>query len=411
MNDFTSTPSGALVSTCALGALMLALILWRTSQGARERARERARIWGEIKRPDMEARAQRKADARASGARADARLRITLLSAVALVALAATNLSAHATITAIQRIGLTSVDAAISAVIVFEAWLAILGALSLRHITKGDGFNRYEAGVWTMASLMGTIAWWGGGSPIFALWPLLAAVAWHVVITFGRPHKPSALVVWWRLKRGRATSQDASAVLTERLITLIVNTAYAANVGPKITRAFYKRAYDRAWARADALGILTPEVRARIQTRIAARYVGARALAPEAVAHMNPWNERASMSARTHSARAVRPVSAPPARALEVSAHVPDDARALTEDAHASEEVRAPKRTENAPKKDDVLAAIDAQDIPAEAKACMKEFVVTTGMLPQQKWIAAATGKSIGHAGKWLTPVRKALGY
>jgi len=411
MEDFTSTPEGALLSACALGALMLALILWRTAQGARARASERARAWADIKRPEWEARAQRKADARASGARADARLRITLLSAVALVALAATNLSAHATITAIQRIGLTSVDAAISAVIVFEAWLAILGALSLRHMTRGEGFNRYEAGVWTMASLMGTIAWWGGGSPIFALWPLLAAVAWHVVITFGRPPKPSALVVWWRLKRGRATSQDASAVLTERLITLIVNTAYAANVGPKITRAFYKRAYDRAWARADALGILTPEVRARIQTRIAARYVGARALAPEAVAHMNPWNERASMSARTHSARAVRPVSAPPARALEVSAHVPDDARALTEDAHASEEVRAPKRTENAPKKDDVLAAIDAQDIPAEAKACMKEFVVTTGMLPQQKWIAAATGKSIGHAGKWLTPVRKALGY
>jgi len=410
MEDFTSTPEGALLSSCALGAIMLALILWRTSQGARARASERARIWGELKRPELEARAQRKADARASGARADARLRITLMSAVALVALAATNLSAHATITAIQRIGLTSVDAAISAVIVFEAWLAILGALSLRHMTRGEGFNRYEAGVWTMASLMGVIAWWGGESPIFALWPLLAAVAWHVVITFGRPHKPSSLVTWWRLKRGKATSRDANTVLTERLITLIVNTGYAANVGPKIARGFYARAYDRAWARADALGILTPEVRARIQTRIAARYVGARALAPEAVAHMNPWNERASMSARTH-ARAVRPVSAPPARALEVSAHVPEDARALTEDPHASEELRAPSRTTGTRTKDDMIAAIDAEDIPAEVKASMQEFVATTGKLPSQKWIASATGKSIGHAGKWLTPVRKALGY
>ena len=412
MNDFTSTPSGALVSACALGALMLALILWRTSQGARERARERARIWGEIKRPDMEARAQRKADARASGARADARLRITLMSAVALVALAATNLSAHATITAIQHIGLTSVDAAISAVIVFEAWLAILGALSLRHMTRGDGFNRYEAGVWTMASLMGVIAWWGGGSPIFALWPLLAAVAWHVVITFGRPHKPSALVVWWRMKRGKATSKDASEVLTERLITLIVNTAYAANVGPKITCAFYKRAYDRAWARADALGILTPEVRARIQTRIAARYVGARALAPEAVAHMNPWNERASMSARTSNARAVRPVSAPPARALEVSAHVPDDARALTETSARVEEVRAPAPVVSTHSVSDLIEAIkEHSTAPANMKAWMLEFVEKNGKLPTRKELAVPAQRAPGHVARWITPVRKALGY
>jgi hypothetical protein len=412
MNDFTSTPSGALLSACALGALMLALILWRTSQGARARARERARIWGEIKRPDMEARAKRKADARASGARADARLRITLMSAVALVALAATNLSAHATITVIQGIGLTSLDAAISAVIVFEAWLAILGALSLRHMTKGEGFNRYEAGVWTMASLMGVIAWWGGGSPIFALWPLLAAVAWHVVITFGRPHKSSALVTWWRMKRGKATSQDASVVLTERLITQIVNHAYAVNAGHKWMRALHERAYDRAWARADALGILTPEVRARIQTRIAARYVGARALAPEAVAHMNPWNERASMSARTHNARAVRPVSAPPARALEASAHVPDDARALTEDARASENARAHVPAVSAHGAQDLIDAITAySDAPEQIKEWMRTFVQTNGKLPNRNEVATAAQRSPGHVARWITPVRKALGY
>jgi len=404
MNDFTSTPSGALVSACALGALMLALILWRTSQGARARASEKARAWSEIKRPDWEARAQRRADARASGARADARLRITLMSAVALVALAATNLSAHATINAIQHIGLTSLDAAISAVIVFEAWLAILGALSLRHMTRGEGFNRYEAGVWTMASLMGVIAWWGGDSPIFALWPLLAAVAWHVVITFGRPHKPSALVVWWRMKRGKATTRDASAVLTERLITQIVDHGYAANVGHKWMRALHERAFNRAWARADALGILTPEVRARIQTRIAARYAGARALAPEAVAHMNPWaDERASMSART--VRAVRPVSAPPARALEVSAHVTDDVRALTEDARASETV-------NAQGVQDLIAAItDYFAGPEEMRAWAQAFVQTNGILPNRKHLAEASRLSEGNCGKWMTPVRKALGY
>jgi hypothetical protein len=297
-------------------------------------------------------------------------------------------------------------------VIVFEAWLAILGALSLRHMTRGEGFNRYEAGVWMMASLMGVIAWWGGGSPIFALWPLLAAVAWHVVITFGRPHKPSALVTWWRMKRGKATSQDANTVLTERLITQIVNHAYAANVGHKWMRALHERAYDRAWARADALGILTPEVRARIQTRIAARYVGARALAPEAVAHMNPWNERASMSARTNNARAVRPVSAPPARALEVSAHVPDDARALTEDERASETQSAPPVVVSAHGAQELIDAVTTYFAgPEKMKAWTQTFVKTNGILPNRKHLAEASRLSEGNCGKWMTPVRKSLGY
>jgi hypothetical protein len=338
-------------------------------------------------------------------------LRIALLSAVALGALAATNLSAHATIAAMQRVGLHSVDTAISAVIVFEAWLAILGALSLRHMTKGSGFNRYEAGVWTMASLMGVIAWWGGGSVIFALWPLLAAVAWHVVITFGRPHKQSPLVTWWRLKRGKATSQDATEVMTERLITLIVNSAYGFNAGPKIMRGFYKRAYDRAWARADALGILTPEVRARIQTRIAAKYVGARALAPEAVAHMNPWNERASTSARTH-ARAVRPVSAPPARALEASAHVPDDARALTEDARASETASAHAPATRALSVSAMIKAItEHSPAPADMQEWMFDYVKKNGKLPTRNELAVPAKRVPGHVARWITPVRKALGY
>jgi hypothetical protein len=412
MNDFTSTPEGALLSACALGALMLALIVWATTRTARARASEKARAWAELKRPDWEARAQRKADARASGARADARLRVTLMSAVALVALAATNLSAHATITAIQRIGLTSVDAAISAVIVFEAWLAILGALSLRHMTRGDGFNRYEAGVWTMASLMGVIAWWGGDSPIFALWPLLAAVAWHVVITFGRPHKTSPLVTWYRMKRGKATSRDASAVLTERLITQIVNHGYAANIGARALRSLHERAFNRAWARADALGILTPEVRARIQTRIAARYAGARALAPEAVAHMNPWNERASMSARTHNARAVRPVSAPPARALEESAHVPGDARALTETSAHVEEVRAPAPVVSAHPVSELIDAIkEHSPAPVDMKAWMLEYVEKNGKLPTRGELAVPAQRVPNHVARWITPVRKALGY
>jgi len=402
--NFTSTPAGALIFSCALGALMIALILWRTSMSARARHAEKARTWAALKAPEWEARAARKRERRESGARADARLRIALLSGVALVALAATNLSAHASITALHRVGLHSLDTAISVVVVFEAFLAILGALSLWHMTKGEGFNRYEAGVWLMAALMSTVAWWGGGSVIFALWPLLAAVAWHVVITFGRPHKPSALITWWRLKRGKATSQDATTIVTERLITRIVNAGYAANVGPKLTRSLYRRAFDRAWAEADALGILTHEVRARIQTRIAARYVGARALAPEAVAHMNPWNERAQ-SART--VRAVRPVSAPPAPVVEMSAHADTDERAPEVVESAPARIVLPGAHTTA----EMIEAVSTHFTgPAELVEWIEKFIRANGQLPTRNDLAIPAKKSPGHVARWMMPVRKALG-
>lgn len=408
MNDISTTPEGALITACALGALMLALILWRTSMSARARASERARIWGELKRPELQARAQRKADERASGERTQRRMRSSLMSAVALVALAATNLSAHATIIAMGRVGLHTLDTAISVVVVFEAFLAILGALSYWHMHHGTGFNWYEAGVWAMASLMGSIAAWGGGSPIFALWPLLAAVAWHVVITFGREHKTSALIVWCRMRLGKATTRDASALLTERMITRIVNHAYYANVSArKLMRTHHEHTYDRAWARADALGILTTEVRARIQTRLAARYAGARALAPEAVAHMNPWNERASMSARTN-ARAARPVSAPPAIMSDMSAHDSDDARALNAERAL---MSAHEKPVSAPADVDVIDVLTAHfKGPDTAKAWAVEFFRTNGQLPNRNHLAAAFGGSAGNCGKWMTPVRKELG-
>lgn len=391
--DFTATPAGALITACALGALMLALVIWTTTKGARARAAEKARIWGELKRPELEARAARKREARASGARSRARIRGALMIAVALVAVGATNLSAHGTLDMIARAGLSSLDAQIAVIVVFEMFLAILGALSYWHMHHGDGFNRYEAGVWAMASLMGTLSWWGAGSMIFALWPLLAAVAWHMVITFGREHKTSALVTWWRVKRGKATSQDANAVMTERLITRIVNHGFAANEGARIARRARSRMFDRAWADADALGILTSEVRARIQTRIAARYAGASALARDAVAHMNPWNERASGS---RTARAVRPVSAPPAPVVEMSAHEDTDERA--EDTH----VRVP-----------ALTLIDAVRThfagPGDALVWAVEYVQTNGELPTGKHLAAAFKLSEGNCRKWVTPVRKAL--
>lgn len=403
MNLNITPEQGSLMSALALGALMLIVILLVTTRGARARAQEKARAWAEIKRPDWEARAARKAEERASGARTRARIRGALMLAVALVALGATNLSAHGTITMIQRAGLESLDAQIAVIVVFEMFLAILGALSLWHMNHGTGFNKYEAGVWAMASLMGGMSWWGTGSAIFALWPLLAAVAWHLVITFGREHKTSALVTWWRMKRGKATSQDASALLTERLITRIVNHGYAANEGARILRKIRERAFDRAWADADALGILTPEVLARIQTRIAARYAGARALAPEAVAHMNPWNERASTSARS-SARTVRPVSAPPAPAIETSAHVPDDARSLTD-----ERASVSAHVEDGHAR--MIAAINKVHADnGTVREWMSEYVSKNFDLPNRNQLAEAMKKSPGHAARWITPVRKELG-
>jgi hypothetical protein len=199
------------------------------------------------------------------------------------------------------------------------------------------------------------------------------------------------------MKRGKATSQDANDLLTERLITRIVNHGFAANEGARIFRSIRARAFDRAWADADAIGILSAEVRARIQTRIAARYEGARALARENVAHMSPWNER-SQSART--VRAVRPVSAPPAPAIEVSAHEDTD-------------VRADEATVSAPIAHTGSAMIDAVHAhfagPAKAAEWTLEYIKTNGDLPTGKHLATAFRLSEGNCRKWVTPVRKAL--
>lgn len=398
MNLSITPEEGSLLSAIALGALALIVIVLVTTRGARARNAEKARAWAALKAPEWEERAARKRAERASGARTQKRIRRALMIAVAIVALGATNLSAHGTITTIRHAGLSSIDAAISVIVVFEMFLAILGALSYWHMHHGTGFNRYEAGVWLMAALMGALAWWGAGSAIYALWPMLAAVAWHLVITFGRAHKTNALARWWRLKRGKATAQDATALDTERRISRIVHCAFMANEGPRAVRALYAREFNRAWARADELSILTPEVRARIQTRLAARYAGASALARTAVAHMNPWNERAVSAHR--APRAVRPVSAPPAPAIEVSAHEDTDERA--DDASVS----AP----TAPVAGSLADAIRAHFAgPSNALEWAIEYVKVNGELPTGKQLAEAFKLSEGNCRKWVTPVRKAL--
>lgn len=398
--NYTASPQGSLIVALALGALMLIVILLVTTRGARARHAEKARAWAALKAPEWEARAMRKRIARETGARNRARIRSALMLAVALVALGATNLSAHGTLDMIARAGLASLDAQIAVIVVFEMFLAILGALSYWHMHHGTGWNKYEAGVWAMASLMGLLSWWGAGSIVFALWPLLAAVAWHMVITFGREHKTSALVTWWRMKRGKATSQDATALLTERLITRIVNHGYAANEGARILRRARSRMFDRAWADADALGILTSEVRARIQTRIAARYAGARALSAENVAHMNPWNEHAQ-SART--ARTVRPVSAPPAPVVEMSAHEDTDERSQVAELAP---VSAPTIDTSAL----VSAVLSAFKGPEDIREWVVTFVKTNGKLPTRNDVAVPARKSPGHCARWMMPVRKELG-
>jgi hypothetical protein len=142
-------------------------------------------------------------------------------------------------------------------------------------------------------------------------------------------------------------------------------------------------------------------VRARIQTRIAARYAGARALARDAVAHMNPWNERASQSART--ARAVRPVSALPALVVEMSAHEDTDERKQADEVAP---VSAPPADTSAL----VSAVLSAFDGPDEIREWVVTFVKTNGKLPTRNDVAVPARKSPGHCARWMMPVRKELG-
>jgi hypothetical protein len=108
----------------------------------------------------------------------------------------------------------------------------------------------------------------------------------------------------------------------------------------------------------------------------------------------------------------VRPVSAPPARALEVSAHVPDDARALTEMSAHVEEMRAPASAVSAHRAHDLIDAITAYcDAPEQIKEWMQTFAKTNGRLPTRNELAVPAQLSPGHVARWITPVRKALGY
>ena len=112
------------------------------------------------------------------------------------------------------------------------------------------------------------------------------------------------------------------------------------------------------------------------------------------------------MSARS-SARAVRPVSAPPALTLDVSAHVPEDARALT-DARASESAHE----EHVSATDDahVIAAI-VRNFKATPKVVewAKAYYQANKELPTRNEVAAVAELSPGHCARWLTNTRKDL--
>lgn len=428
MNDFTLSPSGALIAACAFATLMLALILWRTSMSARERAKERARIWGELKRADWNARAERARVERASGERAERRLRASLMSAVALVALASTNLSAHGTINAMARVGLDSIDTAVSVIIVFEMFLAILGALSWWHMNRGTGFNWYELGVWAMASLMGGVSWWGSGVVLFALWPLLAAVAWHVVVTFGRERHVPRWVLWARGMLGK-TSRDQNAVDTERRINKLIRySAVATTDENDKRRARYERKYRNAYMRADALGIITAEVIHALKVRAAAYHEGARALAPEAVAHLSPWsNERALVSAHLRAERSLKRSPKIVSAHEEVSAHSAPSTNAHEEVARIEE--RAPEaeralkvvraNAQSAHSAEVVLPLIAdhfaggadwAHFMPRVQEHWKAHRDLPTAVLVAA-WVQEETGKSMSAANcrKWLTPIRAAM--
>jgi hypothetical protein len=66
----------------------------------------------------------------------------------------------------------------------------------------------------------------------------------------------------------------------------------------------------------------------------------------------------------------------------------------------------------SAPGVSDLLDAITAySDAPEQIKEWMRAFVQTNGKLPNRNEVATAAQRSPGHCARWITPVRKALGY
>lgn len=126
-----------------------------------------------------------------------------IMVAVSAIAIALTILSIHGIQAALDRIGITSWYGKLSAVIAFEMFLGLCAFLSYRErMSERDGSNPYGLMVWVLAGLMGAAGAWGGGSWLYATFPLLAAVAWefalHAEATWQRTNLDTDKAkTWW----------------------------------------------------------------------------------------------------------------------------------------------------------------------------------------------------------------------
>lgn len=399
-----------------VGLAALYLLLHYSTRKGRARAREAARAWADARAVEWRALAEARADrirARATGDGRRARVaRIALAGGgamVALVALAGTNLSAHGIQARLDEVGLGNVDARVSVFIVFEGVLALSAGLSFWHqVTGRAGVDRYAIGMWGMSTFMAFLAAWGGESWIYAPFPIIAAVAFHELTAAEAKRRGKYRGV---LGRG-ATSQDATAVDTERRINAIVTYGTRANVALKGTRWAWAILHARADRAADARGILTDEVRAQILARSAARYVGARALAPDEVRAHNPWNAAHALAAA--------PID------------VPDDARALEVIGVAEEVPAAPVAEEPAPPAPvevpaeaprvelHLVADGDLDEAAADAliaehcidrddvRVWVREFWGRTRQWPTGRQLAEHFGGDAGNCRKWVSDLKKA---
>jgi hypothetical protein len=398
--------TAALIVGLFVGLAALYLLLHYTTRKGRARARAAARAWADARAVEWRARAESRADRIRAHATQDGRrarvARIALAGGgtmVALVALAGTNLSAHGIQAQLGDVGLGDIDTRISVFIVFEGVLALSAGLSFWHqITGRAGVDRYALGMWGMSVFMAFLAAWGGESWIYAPFPIIAAVAFHELTAAEAKRRGKYRGI---LGRG-ATSQDATAVDTERRINAIVTYGTRANRGGKGTRWAWAILHARAERAADARGILTPKVRAQILERAAARYVGARALAPDEVTMHNPWNAAHALALMVPAdARALEPIEAAPAPSepappAPVKAAVPERAplHLVADDALSGAEV-------------DALIAEHCVD-RADVRTWVREFWDGAHTWPTGRELAGRFGGDPGNCRKWVSDLKKA---
>lgn len=388
----------------AQGALYL-LLHYATRHG-RARAREGALAWADVKRVEWRARAEARAVAvgeRATPeARAARRAHLALMGgalAVLVVAVAAINLSAHGIQARLGEVGLDDANARVSVFLVFEGLLALAAGLSFWHqVTGRTGIDRYAIGMWIVSLVMAYLAAWGGGSALYAAFPIIAAVAGHELVVAEAKRRGKYRGI---LGRG-VTAEDSDDVGAQRRETRIVMRIVRANTGARGTRWAWNRLYLRAHGDADARGELTEERCARITSRVAAHYAGAGALSPAAVAGLNPWAralEQGAREARTDE-DAVERVPAP--RAAEAPVR-----------AQAREVERAPRLqlvTSAAPEVEDMPGLVAQYVKHSDA---VREFVLNfweaKGELPTGRQLADKFGGDPGNCRKWVSDLKKVV--